>query len=446
MFKSLVTKAWTAVTNPGQEERVDAIVSAIARSFQTKKQAFDLAAVLEPIECVSKDVEVATRQYLEKFVASYWKKDIPGPEQIKMILWVSQKLTIPAREANRIHQSYASKQFGSTLKQSLQDGILEPHEIEPLSRIAASCGQSLAEFVKASFDSDALILLGAAFEDEVSTGHIKPSKWLHLQESVKTLGLSTERLKQAIAPLASSFAEHVLADAKSDGRLDDDEESYLAWLMNEFHLSPKTHQYIADEIAMLRQIEQVRAGHLPSIAAPPEIMTKPGEIVHLTVVATMSYTKRLKSGDRLEQFPGLLLVTDNRLLFHSAQKSASLRYRSLVAYSANTHAVRVSVKASPEITFYYRNSMELAIPIFDTAIGLHNQSMAKKLADGPSRHITRDVRQRVWTAYGGQCADCQAKDYLEFDHIIPVAKGGSNDESNVQLLCRKCNLSKSDNI
>lgn len=77
---------------------------------------------------------------------------------------------------------------------------------------------------------------------------------------------------------------------------------------------------------------------------------------------------------------------------------------------------------------------------------LHNQSLTQKVTGGPSRHISRDVRQRVWTAYGGQCADCRAKDYLEFDHIIPVAKGGSNDESNVQLLCRRCNLAKSDKI
>ena len=84
--------------------------------------------------------------------------------------------------------------------------------------------------------------------------------------------------------------------------------------------------------------------------------------------------------------------------------------------------------------------------IGSAAIGLHNQSITKKLLDVPSRHISRNVRQRVWTTYGGQCADCGAKDYLEFDHVIPVAKGGSNDEMNVQLLCRRCNLKKNDNI
>ncbi|MFN9970152.1 MAG: HNH endonuclease, partial [Phycisphaerae bacterium] len=58
----------------------------------------------------------------------------------------------------------------------------------------------------------------------------------------------------------------------------------------------------------------------------------------------------------------------------------------------------------------------------------------------------RDVRQRVWTRYGGRCAECNANDYLEYDHIIPVSKGGSNNDANVQLLCRRCNLKKSDHI
>jgi 5-methylcytosine-specific restriction endonuclease McrA len=35
---------------------------------------------------------------------------------------------------------------------------------------------------------------------------------------------------------------------------------------------------------------------------------------------------------------------------------------------------------------------------------------------------------------------------LEFDHIIPHAKGGANTEGNVRLLCRRCNNEKGDRI
>jgi 5-methylcytosine-specific restriction endonuclease McrA len=75
-----------------------------------------------------------------------------------------------------------------------------------------------------------------------------------------------------------------------------------------------------------------------------------------------------------------------------------------------------------------------------------NQTLINQDESRRSQHISRDVRQRVWQRYSGQCAECNATSYLEFDHIIPVAKGGSNEDANVQLLCRGCNSKKSDMI
>jgi len=39
-----------------------------------------------------------------------------------------------------------------------------------------------------------------------------------------------------------------------------------------------------------------------------------------------------------------------------------------------------------------------------------------------------------------------SKENLEFDHIIPISKGGATTFRNLQLLCHNCNNIKSDNI
>jgi len=66
--------------------------------------------------------------------------------------------------------------------------------------------------------------------------------------------------------------------------------------------------------------------------------------------------------------------------------------------------------------------------------------------DSRVRHLTQDVKDKVWNRDGGQCVQCGNNENIEFDHIIPFSKGGSNTYRNIQLLCQDCNRKKSDNI
>jgi len=63
-----------------------------------------------------------------------------------------------------------------------------------------------------------------------------------------------------------------------------------------------------------------------------------------------------------------------------------------------------------------------------------------------SRHIPNHVQREVWRRDQGRCVECESKERLEFDHIIPFSKGGSNTVRNIQLLCEKCNRRKHNNI
>ena len=63
------------------------------------------------------------------------------------------------------------------------------------------------------------------------------------------------------------------------------------------------------------------------------------------------------------------------------------------------------------------------------------------------RIIPPSVKQAVWKRDGGKCVECGATDNLHFDHILPYSKGGTSIAvENVQLLCMRHNLQKSDKI
>jgi 5-methylcytosine-specific restriction endonuclease McrA len=56
--------------------------------------------------------------------------------------------------------------------------------------------------------------------------------------------------------------------------------------------------------------------------------------------------------------------------------------------------------------------------------------------------VAEAVRHEVWRRDQGSCVDCGSRERLEFDHIIPVSRGGSNTARNLELRCEPCNRRK----
>ena len=94
------------------------------------------------------------------------------------------------------------------------------------------------------------------------------------------------------------------------------------------------------------------------------------------------------------------------------------------------------IKGSEKITTeVVGEALKMLIPADDT-----------KETNGSRYAIPFEVRIKVWRRDNGKCVKCGSRQNLEFDHIIPVSKGGSNSARNIELLCENCNRFKSDSL
>jgi hypothetical protein len=68
----------------------------------------------------------------------------------------------------------------------------------------------------------------------------------------------------------------------------------------------------------------------------------------------------------------------------------------------------------------------------------------EKRLERRSRSIPQPVKIAVVTRDGGKCRRCHSTQDLQYDRIVPNSRGGSStDVNNIQLLCGKCSILKS---
>lgn len=88
---------------------------------------------------------------------------------------------------------------------------------------------------------------------------------------------------------------------------------------------------------------------------------------------------------------------------------------------------------------YMLDSLSILIEPEFLPIGSPDDSSSQEETD---RYIPSEVKLSVWRRDQGKCVQCGSKEKLEYDHIIPISRGGSNTDRNVQLLCETCNRKK----
>jgi hypothetical protein len=86
------------------------------------------------------------------------------------------------------------------------------------------------------------------------------------------------------------------------------------------------------------------------------------------------------------------------------------------------------------------NDTKKQIELYEKLLKQDDETTRKRMV------IPEEVKFEVWRRDEGKCVICGSKANLEFDHIIPFSKGGSNTARNLQLLCENCNRKKAAKI
>jgi 5-methylcytosine-specific restriction endonuclease McrA len=101
-------------------------------------------------------------------------------------------------------------------------------------------------------------------------------------------------------------------------------------------------------------------------------------------------------------------------------------------------------------TFAHREFLGVSSVTVNSSIQKINfqKSDEKQNERSTRKTVPSRLRYETLKKHNFQCQSCGATvedgAKLEIDHIKPVSKGGTNDPDNLQVLCKNCNLGKSD--
>ncbi|MEV0332767.1 TerD family protein [Nocardia sp. NPDC050717] len=261
-------------------------------------------------------------------------------------------------------------------------------------------------------------------------------EWLAVWASLRYQRIDEERGRAVLREAGLTQVERMVAFAFADGEVFADELDAFEHVVSELALSGPIVDDLRRRMHRGRTLSRLRAGELPTIDTPG-LHLDPEERVHLDLPAV--HIRMLARGPRNTE--GRLIGSSKKLRFVGDGTGIELPWNRVVSvHPEHGTVVLAATSARGGATFgvtdpdYVAAALEGALRV------------AKRLVLTPgqrdSRSIPQDVKAQVWQRDGGRCVECGDGHYLEFDHIIPLSRGGATSAANLQILCRACNRAK----
>jgi hypothetical protein len=438
-FFSSLGRSLAGLFGPTADQRIAAALPIIEARLGQERRGFDMGRAAFEAGLSAEEAHRVALAIYQRAVSRVWSDYELAQDELNALREILQVLRLHPADAASIERATAQQVFAFLLSWVVTNGQIDDAQIQRLVRVAASTGQSAKALIESTCAENGQKLLADLFSRATAGGQVVDAEYQRLARTAALFGYSDTDLASALRAQVGAIVERALADILADGEVSETEHAAIRGLLDGLRVKEGYRRYVERQIRRVTLKADIRAGRLPSVEAP-KVMLDAGELCHWYGVANIS---------------GRLAITDSRLLYVSDGESYDVPLRRIahVETAMDRDAFRhdrqkecllkVTALGRKPLEFTLATDADIPAAVLLAAAKRTKRTMVVRTKSARGGRIRREVRQRVWQRDGGMCVDCGATQHLEFDHVIPRSKGGSNEDDNVQLLCRLCNAKKS---
>lgn len=398
---------------------------------------FELTNAISGISVPYEHLRNACSQLYKKFAIEALKDFIINEKEREVLSILREKLVISIDYAAEIEENLKGEIYDKELNIRLSDRILTKKETLELQQIRHTLGLTDSQVRKAT-KSSAIQGYRELFNRFAEDGLMNVEELDELRDLAKSTGITPAEAAGLSVKEALNLYKRTVSMVCQDGIVTPDERRLVDVLGDLLQLQDHLVTPLKARVKEVEEFENIRNGNLP-VLRRVDIHLRSTELCHWYSACQYEY----ETSTRVVELTGKLIVTNRRIIFSASERGIEFTIKKIINIRVNSNAVQLKLTSTRGQGIYYTDHSEKLAAILEVLVRKYNYRIAEKLDNVRSRRIPDYVKVEVWQRDGGQCVKCGATDYLEYDHIIPFSKGGSNSENNIQLLCRKCNLAKS---
>ncbi|WP_278262690.1 TerD family protein [Nocardia sp. AG03] len=289
------------------------------------------------------------------------------------------------------------------------------------------CAEEVEEFLTHWRTRARRVLAGPGTQSE---------EWIEVWAALRFQRVDEERGRVVLREAGLTQVERMVAFAFADGEVFAEELDAFEHVVSELALNGAVVDDLRRRMHRGRTLSRLRSGELPSVETPG-LHLDPEERVHLDLPAV--HVRMLARGPRNTE--GRLIASTKKLRFVGDGTGIELPWNRVVSVHPEHGTVVIAATSARGGATFGVTDPDYVAAALEGAL-----RVAKRLVLAPgqrdSRSISQDVKAQVWQRDGGKCVECGDGHYLEFDHIIPLSRGGATSAANLQILCRNCNRVK----